>query len=71
MNWVKTSDRLPTLGQDTLIYTDGRMYVSTFSECQVYGNDTVPYRWEGPGPFRFFGWEIKYWAQVRPPEEEA
>lgn len=76
INWWKKKDgkfrKLPSEGQQTLIKTsgvNGRMFVATFETRRISGNDTVPYGWNGPGPFSHFGSDVIYWADVNEPRQ--
>ena len=71
VKWTRPEDKLPAFGQDTLIITMmGEMYVSMFEKRVLYGNDTKPYGWRGPGPFSFFGDSVLWWSPLpdRPKE---
>ena len=74
MKWIKTSERLPEPRQLTLICTDGMhgteevLYVSVFERRKVWGNDTLPYGWRGPGPYSFFGARVTHWAPIEGPQ---
>jgi len=64
MIWICTTDKLPEERQATLILCGDEMYVSTFCAGKPWENNPVPYEWRGPGPFRFFGHEVKWWAPL-------
>ena len=66
MEWVRTSERLPSFGEEVIIINrnDGRMYISVFERRLIGGNITVPYGWRGPGPFQFFGSQVDFWMPI-------
>ena len=63
--WISTKDSLPEMGLKVLVYLDTSIIsIASRRTVQVYGNDKVPYRWEGPGPFTFFAQWVSHWMPL-------
>lgn len=37
---------------------------SIYANGDIFGNNTVPYEWNGQGPMKWFGQDVSYWMEL-------
>ena len=58
----------PLLNPDKPQSFDNCKRSGVYRFCDEESNNTVPYAWQGDGPFQFFGFEVKYWSELDLPD---
>ena len=79
-NWIKMTDRLPPLRKRVLIWTDDSRltdWEGNFVQCyvmqrvpqQIDGNHKLPYSFTCENSGWEYGHNVKYWAEIEPPND--